>query len=144
LIGEAVGRRNRDAFRIAVRTVFLWAAVVATLNVAIYAVAGAGIIALLTSIAEVRLAAGEYLLWAVWMPAISVWCYTYDGIFLGATRTRVMRNAMLVAFAIYAGGIYGLTAYLGNDGLWLALALFLGLRGVTLAASYPRLVRSIG
>ncbi len=144
LVGEAVGRRDRTAFRIAVRTVFLWAALVAALNVALYAAAGIGIVALLTSIPEVRAQAVEFLPWAVAMPAVAVWCYTYDGIFLGATRTRVLRNAMLVSFAAYAAVLFALVPAMGNHGLWLALTLYLGLRGATLAVDYPRLLRSIG
>jgi len=99
ILGEAVGQRDREAFRRGMRVVFLWAGIVGMLNLLIYAYAGHGIIALMTGIPEVRAAAGNYLLWPVLMPLVSVWAYTYDGVYLAATQTKIMRNTMLASFA---------------------------------------------
>jgi MATE family multidrug resistance protein len=144
LIGEAVGRRDREAFREAVRAVLRWAGLVGLINVGIYWAAGDAIIAVITNIPEVRMAAAEFLPWVVFMPLISIWAYTYDGIFLGATQTRILRNAMIVAFLVYLAGVNLLLPIWGNTGLWAALMAFLGLRGVTLVLAYPRLLRSVG
>src|SRR5687767_3026832 len=100
ILGEAFGQRNREAFRRGMRVVFLWAGIVGALNAMIYAVAGHGVIALMTGIPEVREAAAGYLLWPVLMPLISVWAYTYDGVYLAATHTKVMRNTVIVAFRV--------------------------------------------
>ena len=143
LIGDAIGRRNREAFSRAVRSVLLWAGLVAALNVLIYWVAGTAIVALMTNIPEVRAAAAVYLPWVILMPAVSVWAYTYDGIFLGAMRADVMLVAMLVAFAVYMSAMFLLLPVLDNHGLWLALTAFLSLRGITLIAVYPRLGQAI-
>ncbi|MDP6390287.1 MAG: hypothetical protein QF654_10365 [Alphaproteobacteria bacterium] len=115
----------------------------AGLNVLIYWVAGTAIVALITNIPEVRAAAAAYLPWAILMPAVSVWAYTYDGIFLGAMRADVMLVAMLAAFTVYMSAIFLLLPVLDNHGLWLALTAFLSLRGITLLAFYPRLGRAI-
>jgi MATE family multidrug resistance protein len=77
------------------------------------------------------------------MPLVATWAYTYDGIFLAATRTRPMRNSMVLALLIYLGALYVLVPLLGNHGLWAAMAAFLGARGVTLHLLYPPLLRSI-
>jgi len=143
ILGESVGRRDRAAFLHDRRVVFLWSGVVGIINILIYAVAGHGIIALMTSIPEVRAAAANYLWWPVLMPLASVWAYTYDGVYLAATRTRIMRNTMLVAFAIFLGVLYLLLPLLGNTGLWLALTVFLAGRALLLHAFFHRVLLRI-
>jgi MATE family multidrug resistance protein len=143
ILGEAVGRRDREAFRRGMRVVFLWAGIVALLTLLIYALAGHGIIALLTGIAEVRAAAADYLPWPVLMPLVSVWAYTYDGVYLAATRTTIMRNTMIVAFLAFLAVLYTLMPLLGNVGLWAAVATFLGFRGLLLHLFFPRVLRAI-
>jgi len=143
ILGEAVGRRDREAFRRGMRVVFLWAAIVGLLAVLAYAAAGHGIIALLTSIPEVRATAAEFLPWPVIMPLVSVWAYTYDGIYLAATRTTIMRNTMIVAFAAFLAVLYTLMPLMGNVGLWAAVVAFLGFRGLLLHLYFPRVLRAI-
>jgi MATE family multidrug resistance protein len=144
ILGEAVGRRDRAAFQRAMRVVFIWAALVGALNLVVYAIAGHGIIALMTSIPEVRAAAADYLLWPVVMPLVAVWAYTYDGVYLAATRTTIMRNTVMVSFAAFAALLYTLMPVYGNTGVWIAVAAFLGLRGVLLHLFFPRVLRTIG
>ncbi len=143
ILGESFGKRNREAFRRAMRVVFVWAGIVGAINVLIYAVAGHGIIALMTGIPEVRAAAAAYLPWPVLMPLVSVWAYTYDGVYLAATHTKVMRNTVIVAFAVFLALLYTLMPIYGNAGLWIAVAAFLGCRGLLLHLLFPRLVRTI-
>ena len=143
ILGEAVGRRDRAAFRAAMRVVFFWAALVGALNLLLYALAGHGIIALLTSIGAVRAAAADYVLWPVVMPLISVWAFTYDGVYLAATRTTIMRNTVMVSFAAFAVLLHTLTPLYGNTGIWIAITAFLGLRGLLLHLYFPRVLRAI-
>lgn len=143
ILGEAVGRRDRAAFQRSMRVVFFWAALVGALNLVIYAVAGRGIIALLTRIPEVRAAAVDYLLWPIVLPLVSVWAYTYDGVYLAATRTTAMRNTVILSFVAYIVLLYALVPVYGNVGLWIAFAVFLGVRGILLHLLYPALLRSI-
>ncbi|MBT3532872.1 MAG: MATE family efflux transporter [Rhodospirillaceae bacterium] len=144
LVGEAVGRRDRDAFRRAVRGAFLWAGITAVGCAAVYAVFGSWVIAVMTTIPEVRAAAADYLLWAVVSPLIAVWAYTYDGVYLGATRTRFLRNAMLLSFIPYMAVVFLLMPVIGNHALWLGLMVFLGCRAIAQVIGYNALVRSIG
>ncbi len=142
--GRAVGAGDRSSFRHAVRVSSLWAIVAAIGFTAAYAALGTAIIALLTGLAEVREAASALLPWVVMAPLVSVWAFQLDGIFLGATRGRTMRNAMIVSVAFYVAACALLIPPWGNTGLWLALTLFLGMRGVSLGARYPALERSVG
>ena len=143
ILGEAVGRRDRAAFQRSLRVVFLWSGLVGVLTLVIYALAGHALIALLTGIPEVRAAAAAYLLWPVVLPVIAVWAYTYDGVYLSATRTTAMRNTVILSFAVYVTILFTLVPVYGNTALWIALAVFLGLRGLLLHLLYPALLRTI-
>lgn len=143
ILGEAVGRRDRKAFQRAMRVVFLWAGLFAALMILTYALAGHGIIALMTGIPEVRAAAADYLIWPVLMPLVAVWAYTYDGVYLAATRTKAMRNTVIISFAIFVTALYTLMPLLGNTGLWIAVACFLTFRGLLLHLLFPQVLKTI-
>lgn len=143
ILGEAVGRRDRNAFRRGMGVVFLWAGLVGLLNVLVYMAAGHGIVALLTSITEVRAAAAAYIWWPTLMPLIAVWAFTYDGVYLAATRTRIMRNTVIAAFISFLIVLHLAMPAFGNAGLWAAVATFLGLRGLLLHLFLPRVLRTI-
>jgi len=97
----------------------------------IYAIAGPQIVTLLTSLPSLQQSADRYLVWQIVMPLIGVWCYLLDGMFIGATRGREMRNSMVIAAAGYFLTLLSVPA-LGNHGLWLAVTVFLALRGLSL------------
>ena len=90
-----------------------------------------------------RAAVGDYFFWIILSPLVSVWSFQLDGIFIGATGARQMRNAMLLAFAVYLIALPLLLPAWGNHGLWLAFMLFMAARAVTLAAYYPSLERTV-
>lgn len=143
ILGEAVGRRDRARFLEARRVVFVWSAIAGGTAMAAYALFGPMIIALMTSIPEVRVTAGEYLFWPVLMPLASIWAYTYDGVYLAATRTRTMRNSVIASFGLFLVLLYALVPLLGNHGLWIAVFGFLGGRGLLLHLAFPALVATL-
>ena len=129
--GEATGAGARSRLRLIWYAACRQAGIVALLFAGIYALCGPAIVALLTSIESLREAADRYLIWQVILPLAGVWCYLLDGMFIGATRGRDMRNSMLLAALGYALTLLTLP-WLGNHGLWLAITVFLALRGITL------------
>jgi MATE family multidrug resistance protein len=141
LCGRAVGARDRVAFSRAVRLVILWGFAFGVATSLVFAVAGAPLIDLMTVNPQVRNAARAFMLLAALAPVMGVLAYTYDGIFIGATWARDMRNLMLAALAIYFA-VWWLLLDFGNYGLWLALLTFLLARGVLQAARYPALVKT--
>jgi MATE family multidrug resistance protein len=143
LVGNAVGARDRRALRVAVRVSTIWAALVAIGYTALYGLAGWWLVGLITDLPDVRAAVGQYFFWIILSPLISVWSFQLDGIFIGATGARQMRNAMLLAFAVYLIALPLLLPAWGNHGLWLAFMLFMVARAVTLAAYYPSLERTV-
>ena len=142
LVGEAVGARDRRALRRCVVASTVMATVVAAGYTLIYAAAGPAIIRMFTTIAELRTFSSEYLIWMVASPLLSVWAYQLDGIFIGATRSADMRNAMVISVAIYVAAMATLTGTLGNHGLWLSVMIFMVVRALTLAVRYPNIKKT--
>lgn len=135
--GQAYGARESGPLRDVWRAACRQAGLVALAFALIYACFGRDIIALLTSIPALRELADHYIVWQVILPVVGVWCYLLDGMFIGATRGAEMRNSMAVAAAGF--GLTLLTLpWLDNHGLWLALAVFLSLRGLLLAFIWHR------
>ncbi|MCH7478616.1 MAG: hypothetical protein IIA14_11040 [SAR324 cluster bacterium] len=96
-----------------------------------------------TDLPEVRDAARSFLPWIVALPLVSIWSFQLDGIFLGATHTRALRNAMLVSLSLFLVFVWLFMPLWGNHGLWLALLLFMVVRAVTLVVQYPAIPRSL-
>jgi len=142
LVGRAVGARRPDHLVIAARRTTGWAAAIAALATATLFALGPALIDLLTVDPAAREAAREYLPWAAAAPLAGVWAFQLDGIFIGATRSADMRNAMLASLAIFAVGWWALTPW-GNHGLWASLFVHYGARTATLLFFYPRLVRAV-
>lgn len=142
LVGRAVGARTpvllADAVR---RSTHLAAAAAALLSLGFW-LAGPAFIHELTTDNAVRTAAAIFLPYAALQPLAAVWCFQFDGIFIGATRGVEMRNAMIVSFAFYLALWKMLEGPLGNHGLWLAFLGFFLMRGATLWLYYPTVRRS--
>ncbi len=143
LVGQAVGARMLPQMRRAAILASQWAVAGAVGLAVIFALAAPAAIDLMAQSAEVRDAARAYVPWLVAAPLIGVASWMFDGIFIGATATREMRNAMIVAVAVYAGALALLVPAMGNHGLWAALMVLNTARGLTMAALYPRLERRL-
>jgi len=140
LVGKAVGQKRRDILEESVRLTLKWSLLFAVGFTAAYFLAGPWIINILTDLPDVRATSIKYLPWMVISPVVSVWCFLYDGVYVGATRARSMRNIMLVStFAIFLPAWY-LLQPLGNHGLWLAFMIFMASRGIGMHIGYRRSV----
>jgi len=144
LVGEACGQKNHAQVKRVIQVSLLWSAVSAGLLIVTFGVGGAWLISLLTDLESVRSLASGYLIWLVLMPLISVWCYTFDGIFIGSTKVRAMQNIMLVStFGIFLPMIWAIeqleksswiaSSEEANHLLWLAMTLFMLSRSVGMA-----------
>ena len=132
LVGKSVGANNRSLFIRSVKTTTFWALLVALGFMLFYLCAGKFLIRVMTDLELVRNTAFQYLPWMILSPIVSVWCFQLDGIFIGATRAREMRDMMLIStFAVFLPSWY-LLRFLGNHGLWLAFMLFFIARGITM------------
>ena len=138
LVGQAVGARRVDRLRRSAWVASIWAVAASVLLGATFALAGPLLIDLMATDAAVRTEARAYLGWMAAAPLIGVASWMADGIFIGATQTRAMRQAMLVSVAIYAAALAVLLPAFGNHGLWAALMVLYVARGLTMARLYPR------
>lgn len=143
LCGHAIGARDRQALVRSLVVACAWSLIVSLAFGGAFLFGGHLFIDLQTDIASVRAAAYPYLPYLAVLPLIAVWSYLLDGLFIGATRAREMRNAMLASVLIalpFALALKGL----GNHGLWLAFLGFMALRAVTLGWVGWRLQRCGG
>jgi MATE family multidrug resistance protein len=138
LVGRAIGSKDPKQLRQSVRQSSIMALILAGFIGLIFYVFGAFIITLLTDIEAVRAAAINFLPWAAIAPLISVAAFQLDGIFIGATRSVEMRNAMLASLLFFWIALQVTVPFAGNHGLWLAFILFLGARSLALLWYYPK------
>lgn len=138
LVGQAVGARRAAEVRRASVVSSQWAVAGSLALGALFWTAGPALIDLMTTAPEVRTAARLYLPWLVIAPLIAVASYMFDGIFIGATLTREMRNTMFLSVGVYAVALLVAVPLLGNHGLWAALMALNGTRGTTMATRYRR------
>ncbi len=134
LVGRAVGARYRPAFNRSVRLTLFWGFVLAGIATVVFFLAGPLLIDTLTVNEPVRAEARVYLPWAALTALAGVVAFQMDGVYIGATWSRDMRNMMILSIGVYFLTWWIATPWLGNHGLWLALEVFLGFRGITLYA----------
>lgn len=143
LVGTAMGAGNRAALRRSALMASFWGAVTCIGLAAFFWLRGGWMIDVLTTAPDVRAEARIYLVYMVLSPILGVGSWMLDGIFIGATRTKDMRNMMAVSFVIYALSVWLLMPAYGNDGLWIALLVSFVARGLTLLVRYPALERAV-
>lgn len=134
-VGRAVGQNDWQRFARSVGAATRFSLMTATGASVLLWLCGPLLIGLLTDLPEVRALAITYLPWMVAMPLVAVWSYLLDGIFIGATATREMRNTLVISLIAFVGLWPWLEQY-GNHGLWLAFLLFTGVRSAVLAGYY--------
>lgn len=143
LAGAAWGHGRRAVFR---RWVVLtsWWALLASLAYALaFWLGGNALTAMLTDLEDVRRLVAELMPLLILLPIVAVWCFQFDGVFIGATAAAGMMVTMGVAFAVYALALGPLTQAFGLSGLWVAVLVFMGTRGLVQAAWYPFLERRL-
>ena len=138
LVGETIGAHRRQDFHAILRASSVCAFAVAALFSLCFFVFGGSIVDLYSNQAPVRALAQHYLPWAAAMPVVAVAGFQLDGVFIGATRARELRDSMLISFVVYWLLALALVPRFGNNGLWGAFVCFMILRGANLALRLGR------
>ncbi|WP_407495438.1 MATE family efflux transporter [Pseudooceanicola sp. MF1-13] len=138
-VGQALGRRDRAALRRGAVMTSVWGAAICVALALVFWIAGGWIVDLMAKDEGVQAAARVYLPWMVLAPIVGCASWMFDGIFIGAARSKDMRNMMAVSFVIYCIAVWALIPIYGNHGLWMALLISFLARGVTLGLRYPAL-----
>ncbi len=139
LVGKALGARDRARLRRSAALTTFWAGVVGAALAMLFLIFGGTVIDIMTTSPEVQAEARTYLIYMIIGPFLGVAAWMLDGIFIGATRTRDMRNMMALSFVVYGISLWVLIPVLGNHGLWASLLIMFVVRGITLGLRYPAL-----
>ena len=139
LAGKAWGKGSLARFRHWVVLTTIWGIVASLAYALFFWLAGNVITGLLTDIEKVRETVSQLMPMVIALPLASVWCYQFDGVYIGATAARAMMVTMGIAFAVYLLVLRPMTQAWGLQGLWGSVLMFMGLRGLLQAAWYPRL-----
>ncbi len=131
MVGKAIGAKSETQLKAAMIGSAFWSVIICLLLTLAFGWYGSALIRLITDISAVQQTAQVYLPWLVAMPLTSMWCFLLDGIFIGATKGREMRNSMFVAACTFFVVFYGF-AFWGNHALWLAMLSFMAMRGLSL------------
>ena len=137
LVGRYKGAQDLHNLKQTTRLIFLWAFLFAGVILLILACFGERLLYVFTDQMSLVEQAEVYLIWVIIAPVINVAAYIWDGIFLGATASRALRNSVIVSTLLYLSAVYLLTPF-GNHGLWGALTLLLVARGVSLTVLAPK------
>ena len=134
LTGRFVGARDIHSLRLCIRRCVVWAVGTAVVCIAIYVGWWQDIIAMFvgekSQLADILSVAGEYIGWVIAIPIAAALPFLMDGIMVGATLTRILRNSMVVSTVAYFAIYYSLHPFIGNNALWCAFTAYMALRGV--------------
>ena len=141
VVGYTIGKRNEKSFLLAVKNSIQLSFFTALIISLIYLIFFKQIINIITDIDILRFISYKHAIWIIIIPPAASFCYQLDGIFIGASQTKEMRNAMMVSVASFIVISIYLTKYFGNHGLWLSLLLFMLLRSLTLKYFFNKILK---
>lgn len=140
-VGEEKGKKNVLALKYQVNAGLLWSSIFAVFYTWIFWQFGVEIIALLTDQRALQLNATDYMGLMILLPLIAHWCFLFDGVFVGLSKGKAMRDSMIVSASLGFFLVWWFISELGNQGLWIAMLSFLACRGSILGAWYLYLLR---
>jgi len=141
IVGFAIGKKNKKSFAMIVKNSIQLSFITALVISLIYLLFFKQIINLLTDIDVLRFISYKHALWVVLIPPVASFCYQLDGIFVGASQTKEMRNGMIISVVSFIILSIYFTKYFGNHGLWLSLLIFMVLRSLTLNYFFYKILK---
>ena len=132
IVGYSLGRKDLNLFKNIVKNSFILSSVSGLIISIIYFFSYEQVINLMSDLEEIRKLSSSYVIWLIIFPLISSFCYQFDGIFIGASQTKELRNAMIFSVFSYLIISIFLTKLLFNNGIWISLCIFMILRALSL------------
>ncbi|WP_020533762.1 MATE family efflux transporter [Flexithrix dorotheae] len=134
LVGLYIGKKEQANMRQVIKLLFLWTIGLGLAIALVYWQFDEALLSLFTDKTGIIVLAGQFIIWTILAPLVNGFCFIWDGIFLGATDTKSLRNSMLICTFLVFLPIYHFTASdLGNNSLWIAMFVFMISRGITLS-----------
>ena len=143
IVGYSIGSKNLKLLKDVIKNSFILNTVTGLVICLIVFLSKNYYIILMTDLSAIREISFSYSYWAIIIPFAASFCFLFDGIFIGASQTRELRNAMIVSLAIYIAASFFLIASFGNTGLWLSLCIFFIARALTLFSYMGRIYQRI-
>jgi MATE family multidrug resistance protein len=131
LTGRFYGAKNQEYLQWMIRRVFFWGLIVSLAAVVIYMLFPDPILHIMTNDLVIIEHTKDFMFWTVLIPVVGFAAFLWDGIFIGATASAEMRNAMILSSIVFFACYFIMTPLWGNNGLWLAFILYLFVRGAT-------------
>ncbi len=141
IIGYTIGRRNEKSFLTVVKNSIQISFTTAIIISIFYLIFFKEIINIITDVEILRFISFQYIIWVILIPPIACFCYQLDGIFIGASQTKEIRNAMIVSVILFVICSIYLTRYFENHGIWFSLLLFMVLRSITLRFYFKNILK---
>ena len=132
MVGYSLGKKDLKLFKTIVKNSFILSSLTGLFISIIYFFINQYVINLMSDIEEIRKLSASYVIWLILIPFIASFCYQFDGIFIGTSQTKELRNAMIFSVFCYLLISIILTNYLSNTGVWISLCLFMILRAFSL------------
>ena len=132
MVGYSLGKKDLILFKKIIKNSFILSSLTGFLISIIYFFINENVINLMSDIENIRNLSSSYVIWLILLPFIASFCYQFDGIFIGSSQTKELRNAMIFSVFCYLLISIILTKYFSNTGVWISLCLFMILRGLSL------------
>jgi MATE family multidrug resistance protein len=132
MVGYSLGKKDINLFKKIVKNSFILSSITGLIISIIYFLINNIVIELMSDIEEIRNLSSSYAVWLIIMPLISSFCFQFDGIFIGVSQTKELRNAMIFSVFCYLTISLFLTDLMGNTGVWISLCIFMILRALSL------------
>ena len=132
MVGYSLGKKDLKLFKTIVKNSLILSSLTGLFISIIYFFINQYVINLMSDIEEIRKLSASYVIWLILIPFIASFCYQFDGIFIGTSQTKELRNAMIFSVFFYLLFSIILTNYLSNTGIWISLCLFMILRALSL------------
>ncbi|MCD7936159.1 MAG: MATE family efflux transporter [Tannerellaceae bacterium] len=142
LTGRFLGAGNRRLLKAFIRRIFLWGIGLALFFTILYIFFTDSVLSLLTDKPAIIAVAGEFRIWPLLFPLTGFAAFLWDGIYIGLTASRQMRNSMFVAVSLFFISYYLLFPIWGNNGLWFSFILYLFMRGAMQTILFPVIFRN--
>lgn len=144
MVGKAKGEKNFKQFKEVFKVSLFWTVMFALAYTLFFVVTGPFVVRLISDIEAVVHYADQYLPWIMILPLVACWSYLFDGIYIGLTQAKAMRNSMVLSTFGCFFPVWWILQNYENNGLWLAFSIFMIARGVTLAWHFKQKIWSKG
>ena len=143
IVGYSIGSKNKTLLANVIKNSFILSATTGLFISIIYFLGKNQFISIMTDLPDIKNLSLAYSYWVIFIPFISSFCFQFDGIFIGASQTKELRNAMIVSVTIYIVCAIFLADTFSNTGLWISLCIFFALRALSLFYFLPRIYQRL-